>query len=100
MDRGKVVIANNQVQAVETYVIWNGEPTTTIDVRRESDGTFRSLIGDPEHGGGSSRGTIDKVLEGLHPNISREYASLFHLTKADQASVQAAGFERYKIVIH
>lgn len=94
-----IMVKNGRVMAVEQWTLWNLVPSITMHIQRLDDGTFVSYIGDPEHGGGSSRAEqLASVLEGLHPEIKQGYLDLFALENPDEAAIHAAGFSRYKIV--
>ena len=98
MERDNVKVTDGRVVSVERWVRWNGVPSPTIVIQRLSDQVFSSQIGDPEHGGGSAKGTLQEVLAGLHPEIAAQYEMLFALREPTPESIAAAGFPNYAIV--
>jgi hypothetical protein len=86
-----------KVVEVERWTLWNQVPWSTIRIVRNQDGTFRSDIGDPEHGGGTSRGTLEQVIAGLNLTVQDKYVRLFSLENADESKIKEAGFTGYKI---
>ncbi|MBX4188125.1 MAG: hypothetical protein KW793_03245 [Candidatus Doudnabacteria bacterium] len=99
----KVVIKDGKVVRVDVWCLWNRVPWMTIKIGQETDptrlteGEFYSHISDPEHGGGSMRGSLDQVLEGLHPRIKANYVALFGLNNPNQATIGQLGFLRHQV---
>lgn len=83
--------ADGTVQRHVTTVNWNGQDWPTIDISREPDGTFVGHISDPEHGGGTARGTFEQATAGLHPDIAARYRRLFDLCNPSAFDVGATG---------
>jgi len=94
--KDKIVVQSGRVIQVEHWVAWNGEPYPAIVVTRKGD-QFISHIGDPEHGGGQNHGSLLAVTEGFHPNIQRQYQTLFGLNEITPETISIAGFPRYAI---
>lgn len=95
----KVVIKGGKVISVEHWVNWNGQLWQTLLIERESDDTFFCCSSDPEHGGGSTRGRIDEVMEWLsyHPKIAGPIHKALELKEATVAAVKAAGLDGYEV---
>ncbi len=91
-----LTIENGQVQVVEEWTMWNGQPWCTVRIERIGHNLFRSAIGDPEHGGGGARGTIEKVTEGLHNNFVAWYRYLFSLVELND-SISQPQLARYEL---
>ncbi len=91
-----ILDAEGAVVESETWVLWNGEPWLTIHIKRVPTGAFRSHISDPG-GGGQRVGTLEEALEGLHPDVSAQYITLFGLNNPTEADLAAVGFEKYEI---
>ena len=97
--KSKITIRDGQVVALEEWTLWNLVPWVTIEMRREPAG-FYCATGDPEHGGGSDRGTLEHVLAFFHEKIADGYRRLFELKDATVESVRALGFKRgYEVVV-
>lgn len=88
--------ADGKVREVEDWTLWNGSPTPTVHIERRGDDEFISNIswGD---GGRQTVGTLEEVLEGLHPDIAAKYVKLFALENPTEADLAAIGFERHEI---
>ena len=89
----KIVVRDGRVISAEKWVLWNGTPWPTITVSREGD-QFRSDIGEPEHGGSITEGSIEWVLTGLHPNAQAQYRRLFQLDEPTEEAIRQVGFKR------
>jgi hypothetical protein len=96
LPKSKIVVRRGRVVKVEEWTLWNLVPWVTIEIRREGE-SFFAAIGDPEHGGGSDRGPLSKVLAGLHPTIRANYERLFALRNPTEADIRKAGFKGYEI---
>jgi hypothetical protein len=96
LPKSKIVVRRGRVAEVQEWTLWNLVPWITIEIRREGKGFF-AAIGDPEHGGGSDRGPLAKVLAGLHPKIRANYERLFALRNPTAADIRTAGFKGYEI---
>jgi hypothetical protein len=81
-----LTIKNGQVQILEIWCCWNGENSMTTRIERLGENHFRMYSGDPGHGGGTSHGTLDEVLQGLHPNVAAEYRYIFSLVELSPTS--------------
>jgi hypothetical protein len=97
----KIVIKDGQVVSLEDWVLWNGEPAQTLFIERQADGQFFCSAGDPEHGGGSTSGTLAEIMEWMsyHPKFRGPMTKVFELENATEASVLETGLDRYKIEI-
>ena len=94
-----VMVLGGQVMEVREWVLWNTTPWMTVQIRREGS-EFYAAISDPEHGGGSDRGTLEAVLQVLHPDVQQHYIRLFALESPNEADIRKAGFDRYNVEIN
>lgn len=94
------VAPDGAVIGIRHWVLWNNQPSITIEINRLPSGEYISNIGDPEHGGGQRIGTLEEVLGGLHPEVSAKYTALFSLSNPTEADLKTIGFEDYEIRRH
>ncbi len=92
-----ILIVAGRVRRVQTWVTWSGKPFCTIDVALNSDSSYTSHIGDPEHGGCTKDGTLEEVLAALHAGVAASFLALFALEEPAEAAIAATGFSGYQI---
>ncbi len=93
-----VTITEGQVMKVQDWTFWNGTPWATITVERTPDGSFKSNIGDPEHGGSIKVGDLPEVIGGLHCEVAGPYISAFAMDPITADEAQEF-FPRHEIVM-
>ena len=93
----RVFVKDGRVVKSENWVLWNGTDWPTIVIQRNGN-EFQSDIGDPEHGGGQAKGSLEKVLVGLHPKIQGQYQRLFALENPTRQAIEEVGFRGYLLV--
>lgn len=80
----RIRVKNGQVVHISQFTLWNNEPWETMTIQRKAPDLFYMAMGEPEHGGGSTEGTLDEVLAGLHPNIAENIRLILTATNPDE----------------
>jgi hypothetical protein len=97
MNNGKITVASNKVNAVQTVVNWNNTPWITVEVRKQTDGRFASHISTPEGGGMLVIGKLSEALEELDSDVASKYEKLFQLENPSEESLSEIGFSHYEV---
>ncbi|HVN26250.1 MAG TPA: hypothetical protein VMT99_01170 [Candidatus Paceibacterota bacterium] len=93
-----ITVKGGRVVKFEHWVLWDGEPFPTITIERTGERSFRSFIGDPEHGGAAANGkTLRDVVAGLHQKFQDQYDLLFDLRQPSLEAIRALGFQREEV---
>ncbi len=79
LPKDSVHLKDGRVQTLSEWTLWNLDPWETVRIEKQSDGSFICHVGDPEHGGGTSRGTLVEVLAWAHPTIRAKLVNIFAL---------------------
>lgn len=98
-----IEIQDGKVVRIEEWTMWNGQPWPTFTLTRTTrlggPESFRCSMGDPEHGGGSASGSLEHVLEGLHPEIARKYTEVMEMVEPTGHKIlHTPGFEHYQVI--
>jgi len=83
MPKDNIIVKDGKVVKIEEWTLWNGQHWPTIVIEREND-QFRIQLSDPEHGGNTVRGSVDKILSCLHENFCGPLKQALTLTDATE----------------